>query len=186
MRAFIAVHLNEEIRRAISQAAGELKPLAQSAKWVPPENCHLTLKFLGEIDPNDVERVNAAMKTVLAGVSRWQISVRGMGAFPEKGLPRVIWVGVDDPPGILVRIASGLNEGLSDLAPKERREFVPHVTIARLRDPDPIGAKRLRLELEKRAALSFGSQDVAALHLMESRLTPAGPIYSELIRVQIL
>ena len=181
MRTFIAVELDDAIRSRLAEAQQQLRPVAgASVKWVKPELIHLTLKFLGEIDEGQVADVAEAMALAAAGAGAFELSVAGLGAFPPRGAPRVVWAGVEPHPA-LTALVERLEEGLEILGfARERRPYSPHLTLGRVKDPR--GASALRGRLEAGAAMSFGARRVDDLVLMQSVLTTAGPTYTPLRR----
>jgi len=183
MRTFIAVHFDEAIREKIFAAGASLRKFVASGKWVALENLHLTLKFLGEISEEELGQVKSLVRKCVEGTAPWQVKVRGLGAFPPGGTPRVLWAGIEDPRGNLSRIAANLNEALEGIVPKEARPFVPHITFARLKKvDDPSG---LRREIDRNGHMEFGLHEITSIQLMKSQLSPGGPKYSVLERVEL-
>ena len=145
-------------------------------RWVPPENLHFTLKFLGGITPPQLAGVVAAAREVAARTQRFSITLAGLGAFPSARRPRVVWVGVSSGADHLVALAEHLDVVLRPAhASREDRPFRPHLTIARVRDAAP--ARDLSDEIGVLRELEWGSQTVGAILVMESHLRPSGAIY---------
>ncbi len=141
IRAFIALNLPIETVEQVAELQAELRSAAAAAElrvaWVPPPNMHVTLRFLGEIPE---EAATAIGDTLERNLARWPalpVIVRGVGAFPEQSKPRVIWLGVDDADGAVVKLASEVNGWLDDLgfAP-DKREIQPHLTLGRVKQGD--------------------------------------------------
>lgn len=142
-------------------------------KWVETESLHVTLKFLGEVGEPGVNEVRAALRSV-RGAS-FRLGVRGIGTFPPRGRPRVIWLGLTsaDP---LAALAATVERVLEPLGfPPEGRPFKPHVTLGRVRSPAGLD----RLDLASLRERAFGSWTVEGVSLMESRLSSKGPTYLE-------
>ena len=177
MRTFIAVELDEAIRERLAAAQERLRGAGPKVKWVRPERMHLTLKFLGEIDPETVDAVADAMVAAVEGVAPFEFAVAGIGAFPPRGAPRVVWAGVDDAAGGLTRLHKGLERELRKLGfPREKRAFRPHLTLGRVKERR--GSERLRAQMAADAGAAFGLQRVEELVLFESVLSPQGPTYT--------
>ena len=111
-------------------------PDAGRASWVREENLHLTLKFLGDIPLTNVEAVAQATEGATKTIEPFEITVTGSGAFPPKGQPRVLWVGLEDASGQLALLHTALEDECAQAGfPREERPFHPHLTIARIRKP---------------------------------------------------
>ncbi len=180
MRTFVAVELSDAIRRRLGEAQERLRSARCAVKWVKPELMHITLKFLGEIEEGVIAGIEGAMASAAEGIAPFDLTVAGLGAFPERGAPRVLWAGVRDN-GSLAILNRRLEDGLERLGfARESRPFSPHLTIGRVKDPHGAGA--LRGPLGREAATQFGSCRVESLVLMLSTLSPAGPTYTPLLR----
>jgi len=179
MRAFVAVEMDQGILRQVSPIQRRLADPDASVKWVDPRRMHLTLKFLGEIDPRTVPAVADAMREAASGVEPFEISVGGLGSFPADRSPRVIWLGVRDASGQLAALAAGLEQRLAAAGfPAEGRAFRPHLTLGRVRSRR--GADKLLVRLGAQGSPELGTQFVEEVVLFESQLTRGGPIYSRL------
>jgi len=150
---------------------------------VESENTHLTVKFIGEIDPAKVDGVKAAVARAAAAMQPFEMSVRGAGSFPA-GRPRVIWVGVEEKTGVLSRLHEELELALEPLGVEsEGREFTAHLTLGRVRSGRNVRDLMKLLSVENPAEL--GDSQVESLTLFESKLTPQGPIYSPLAKIRL-
>ncbi|NPV85622.1 MAG: RNA 2',3'-cyclic phosphodiesterase [Anaerolineae bacterium] len=185
LRAFIAIDLSEEVKAEIGMVLRKLQAVSPvPVKWVSPDNIHLTLKFLGDIQPAQVERVGQFLRTEICQFSSFSLTLTGLGAFPNMNRPRVIWIGIGDQP-LLLSLQAVIEKGLERLGfPAEQRSFKPHLTLGRVKDSATVGdlkaiAKRLS-EIEPRF---LASQQVRFVCLYRSILQPAGPIYEQLFRV---
>ncbi len=177
MRLFVALQISEEIRAGIATLSHELKPLDDSWKWTQAENLHVTLKFLGEMPSDKLERVKETLRHVPA---EWPIEVEfsGLGFFPSERHPRVLWVGMKAPRSFPA-LATVIDDALARLGvPKEEREFTPHLTLARNKS-GKISLK-LREAIAKHSATEFGTMKTSAFHLIESKLKSIGPEYTTL------
>ena len=184
MRLFVAVELPEEIKTEIGKTVTELKKLEAGVKWVEEKNIHLTLKFLGEVKDNDIERLKSLVKDVLADTKLFEMSLEGFGAFPEGKTPRVIWVGVEKGKEELKKTADSLEEILSKSGfRKEEREFLSHITIGRVKEKRNIGELKKAIEEKKHA--KFGKSLVGHITIMKSKLSPKGPIYEAIEKIKL-
>lgn len=182
MRTFIAIELSDEIKNTLSQIQSHLKYSGADVKWVEKDNIHLTLKFLGEIDEKKCEKVKAALEGTAQSTKAFEISLKDIGAFPKIDFPRVIWVGLDKGAKESTELAKKVDEALSKLGfPEETRPFAAHLTIGRVRSPKNKLALKEKIEsLQGPGSNSQGPEIISSIFLFQSKLTPAGPIYSKL------
>lgn len=135
LRLFTAVTLPEPQVAWLDEAVAELKGLP-GARWVPPENRHVTLNFLGWVPSDDLERVIAAVDLVAPRHRSATAALAGLGAFPRERRARVLWAGIDDPSGVLAALATGLGEELRTVGYEpEERAYTAHLTLARFKTP---------------------------------------------------
>lgn len=168
MRLFVAVDIPPEIKRELGHAQKNL-PEEGGLKKVELPQMHITLKFLGEVNPRMLDRVDAVLREV--EFSGFKVKVRGIGAFPNERYVKVVWAGCESPE--LEALAHEINGKLSGMFAKE--EFTPHLTIARVK-------RKLVMDdyLKKYAEWKFGDFHVREFHLVESVLERSGPKYSVL------
>lgn len=166
MRLFIAVDVPPEIKKRIGEAQKDL-PEEGGLKKVGLPLMHITLKFLGEVNPKMLGRVDNALREV--SFSPFRVKVRGIGAFPSEKYVRVVWAGCESPE--LEELARQVNEKLGGMFKEE--EFTPHLTIARVKRKLVLGDY-----LKKHAAWDFGEFTVREFHLVESVLRKEGPKYT--------
>jgi len=179
VRAFIAFKLPSDVMDLLQQIQSELKKEDLPIKWVRPDNIHLTLKFLGDVQPSELERIGAAMQAAVAPISPLTLCARGLGVFPSVKRPRVLWCGIGGELETLSRLHSGLDEALAELGiEKEARNFKGHLTLGRVKgkvDPDVmIEALTQYGHMVSRAFV------LRRLTLYQSELKPTGPVYREL------
>ena len=187
MRTFIAIEIPAELKKAIIQQSADLRRAAnRSVRWVTPENIHLTLKFLGEISPANVELLTRALQTEAAQYTPFDISIGTLGAFPNARRPRVIWVGLDAP-ATLSRFQHGIEACTARLGyPPEDKPFSPHLTIGRVRDQVPADEMlALRAALENTPISTLGTFTVGSVQLFKSDLQPGGSIYTRLFSARL-
>lgn len=187
MRTFIAIELPEDIRAGLQREIDALKSLpgGRAVRWVSASGIHLTLKFLGEVAPSRIEGIQDTMNAVAAAQSPFELSIRGIGSFPNNRRPRVVWVGVEDPSGSLARTQKALEDRLSELGfEREDRSFHPHLTLGRVRrEASATEAQELGESLAGAVAREIGNLRVEELSLMRSELRPTGAVYSRMGRV---
>ena len=135
IRVFIGIELSNEVRRKVQEIQSELKPLIRAkVSWAKPENIHITLKFLGEVNVNKIDSIKEELKKVSKMYSLFEMSFRGIGAFPNFRRPRVIWVGVDLGFEFLTQIAKAIEKAMKKFGfPSEGRNFTPHLTLGRIK-----------------------------------------------------
>ncbi len=179
MRLFLAIDLNSEVRDGLDRARRELEREFRGWRWVPPANIHLTLRFLGEVPDERVPTHREAWERATRGCRSLRFEIGGVGAFPPRGAPRVLWCGVRAhlPSGELQRLASALEAAAREegFAP-ERRAFRPHLTIARAQR-----GRRPKVPPAESVGV-LGEVEAAEVVLLRSRLSPRGASYSAVDR----
>jgi RNA 2',3'-cyclic 3'-phosphodiesterase len=177
MRCFIAIDLPAALRSALQQWQSTCRPHAPKARWVRPEGIHLTLQFLGEVPADRVRNVEESLRS-LAAFESFTVQVEGFGFFPDARRPRVFWVGMNVPEA-LAALQQRVEAATASLGfPAQDRAFMPHLTVARFREPQPQPA--LQQFLSRQPAPSFGSIGVSEFYLFESKLAPQGAQYRRL------
>jgi 2'-5' RNA ligase len=178
IRSFIAFDLNSEsVLTKITAAQNLLVKSGADLKLVEPKNIHITMRFLGNIKPNMIEKIFEEMKKVQ--FTPFNVRISGVGAFPKLNYPRVLWAGITEGADQLRSIASQLEPRLCSLGfTPDPKGFSPHLTIARVK------SERNKAVLIKciteNAKYEFGIVKTECLRLKRSDLTPKGPIYSTL------
>jgi RNA 2',3'-cyclic 3'-phosphodiesterase len=177
LRAFVAVPISDAVAVFLRQLQAQIQLPAANIRWVTAENIHLTLKFLGDIDPSRVPEVAARMDAA-AGIFRpFSIVAKGVGVFPNLRHARVIWVGLEGCIDRLKAIQAALESGLESIGFKrEAREFSGHLTIGRIRRRT--GARMIGASLDSAKAAVSDSFRVDRLMLFKSILKPNGPEYT--------
>jgi len=179
IRSFIAIPLNAEIIFHLEKAQKELRALPTDVKWVNPTSIHLTLKFLGNVEEGNVEDIARGIQNGVKGVKTWSTAVRNMGAFPFLKNPRVVWIGIEDQSGQLVRLQNQIEQEMSKLGfAEEKRTFSPHLTLGRVRSSR--GKDELVKYLLDERERVFGEINVDRVILFKSELKPTGAIYTVL------
>jgi RNA 2',3'-cyclic 3'-phosphodiesterase len=182
IRLFFAVELPEEVRRRAADHIAELRGRMPEVRagWELPEKMHITLKFIGEVAPDACAVLSGAAERAASTLSPFRFVIEDAGAFPVRGIPRVLWLGVVDASGFLAQLQKHLEDECEAVGfEREARPFHPHLTIARLRRPD--GARRLAV-LHQEKGFEAAEVFVDALLLIQSELGPAGALYTEVSR----
>jgi 2'-5' RNA ligase len=188
IRSFIAIELPEEVREGLARLRNELERDAHRfVKWVDPGGVHLTLKFLGNIPFKQVTEITKAMEEAAQGTSPFHLEISGLGAFPNLKQARVFWVGIGGEVDKLSRLQQNIDTALAALRfVKEERSFVPHLTLARIRQGASPSERRSFGELVGSTIFEDKYHiKVEAISLMRSQLTPAGAIYTRLSVVEL-
>jgi 2'-5' RNA ligase len=178
IRSFIAFDVNDEsVWKRMADTQNLLVGTRADLKLVKPQNIHVTLRFLGNITPNTVEKIFEEMKKVQ--FTPFDVRINGLGAFPHLRYPRVVWAGITEGADQLRNVFSQLEPRLRSLgfAP-DTKGFSPHLTIARVKS----GRNKAELVkfINENAGYEFGVIKADCLKLKRSELTPKGPIYSTL------
>ena len=186
MRLFIAADLPATVREALAAEQARIQAAlagsTSSLKWVKPEHAHLTLVFIGNVDD---ARVPAVIDAVAADINlpAFVATFEGAGAFPPRGAPRVLWIGVGSGARELVELQRVIASRIAALGlPIDDRAFHPHLTLARWRESRPVDRSRA-LAVAPRGAVARAHIDGATLY--QSRLSPAGPSYTALARATL-
>ena len=173
LRCFVAVELPENMRNEIGRIEEGLR--MPGLRLVKPDLCHITLKFLGDVPTQKIEKICETLRSVR--VAPFNAAVYGMGAFPGRSI-RVVWLGLE---GDFSDLFTQVEESLSQLGfERERRNFSPHVTLGRVGRTSQELSGQIATRLEKFAKVDLGSFSVDRFFLKKSTLTREGPIYEDL------
>ena len=160
------------MRDELARAIGALDESVGGARWVPAQNLHLTMAFLGRVEEQRIGELSSAIAQAVRDHVDFTVRLGALGAFPSVRRADVIWAGLDDATGGLAGLAESVGDALEPLGfPRETRAFQPHVTLARLRPPKPVALTVMP------APLSF---PVERISLFESHLRRPAPVYEEL------
>lgn len=173
----MALELKDEPTKAVIRRIQDvISKSGADLKLVEPKNFHFTLKFLGEIPESKVERVKELLSKVRH--EPFEVSLKGVGVFPNLRRMNVIWVGVSEGQESIKELFLKVNDALSPIFPKERGDFVPHLTIARVRSGR--NKERLAKAVQALAEADVGRARFDEFQFKKSILTPKGPIYEDL------
>jgi 2'-5' RNA ligase len=180
MRCFIAIDIDETIRKALGNLQDELRRKVDirkgDVKWVRPDLTHLTLKFLGEIKDEQVVEVCNITKEVASRHKRFDLDVESVGYFGGRSA-RVLWIGAGQGNDRLLRLQEGLEQQLDSAGwPREGRKFSAHLTLCRIRNTQA-GAKLAQASRQYQD-YELGTLRADSVTVYESELTPQGPIYA--------
>ena len=183
LRAFIAVEIPPEIHQAIESKTAQLQAALDTSlvRWVPADNIHLTLKFLGDVSPTNVEMLSQMLNVEVNQHATFVLKFEGLGAFPNPRRPRVIWIGIQAP-AELEALQHGIEAAAATLGyPREGRPFSPHLTVGRVKqNVGSAGLQKIRSALEQTKIGALGTAQVNAVHLFKSDLKPSGAVYTKL------
>jgi 2'-5' RNA ligase len=188
-RAFVAVLLDGQTRRAVTAQIDRLRPLSKVVAWVPPHNLHLTLRFLGDQTEEQLAEVVPALEEAASGVPTFTVGLKGLGAFPGLDHPRTLWVGISEGVQEVQRLQARVAETLERRGvPIEARAWQPHITIGRVSDEKRWrreGMPELRSAVTRGAATPFATMPVASIALMRSDLYNSGARYTGIASVPL-
>ena len=182
-RLFIAVDIDDATREQVGRIASRLREQigsAAKASWVRPDRMHLTLQFFADADDGLEQSVRAALAH-MPPAAVFDLTLEGLGSFPTRGSPRVLWLGVGAGVPELRRIQNALGRGVG-VSPGHEESFTPHLTLARFRDRVP----REKLSQIADIRAYAGPSRIDRVTLYESRLSPAGPTYLPLAQAPLM
>lgn len=183
VRSFICVEINK------SELVSEIEELISKIKFdgvrpVKSNQLHLTLKFLGEVPDAKITAIKQALQTI--EFPPFNISLEGMGCFPNLNYIRVVWIGINEGSENLKQLASLVEEKLSPFGfPREKRRFSPHLTLARVKKLRNSDKSQLTTIIQDSKTTPIGDQMIEELLLKKSTLTPKGAIYENLLVVPL-
>jgi RNA 2',3'-cyclic 3'-phosphodiesterase len=181
VRLFVALEIPSAVRQNLATLLNSFRSVTKEPRWVRAENLHVTLKFLGEVAEGNVDAIRSAFAGIRSE-NAVALEFRGLGFFPNEKHPRVFWVGTEASPNL--KTLAGDIEGAVEKfgIPREKREFSPHLTLARFERPRlPEALGKLIAESQERA---FGSLHTNEFHLIQSKLKPGGAEYTTIATFQ--
>ena len=183
LRTFIAVEIPPQLQNQIQDTVAPLrKELGSSlVRWVPAQNIHITLKFLGDVSSASVDHLTQILRTEAGSVSAFDIAVSGLGSFPSLKRPRVLFIGIQAP-AELEALYRGIESACARLGYQaEKRGFSPHLTIGRIKEnASAIDQQKIRHTFETITIDSLGTARVNSVHLYKSELKPTGSVYTQI------
>ncbi len=179
IRVFIAVSFNQKLTRELRELQDQFKQLSLNASWVKPENIHLTLKFLGDVETNQVSKVFDPINKTALAFSSFNLRLSNLGIFPSWNRPQILSIGLDNKEEILKKLKKRLELELSNVGfPRDMKPFSPHLTLARLRSPS--NKNLLKKEIEKFSVPLDHLIKISEIKLFKSSLAPKGAEYTKL------
>lgn len=180
LRLFYAIELPSVIKDAITAQYDKYSAVSRQVKWTKPENLHLTLRFLGNVDVQVVPQLQMIMDAMAGSFESFTYSLRGVGCFPSPQRPSILWIGADKGAKSLVSLAVFLEDNLSGLGFKrENRPFKPHITIGRIKFAlNKMFTQEIKNIMHNDQNMEFGQFMVTEILLIKSVLTSAGPVYT--------
>lgn len=177
MRTFLGIELPSHIKEEIVNSFKKFREKNPDIKYVTKENLHITLKFLGDVEEKEINKIKEISKTIAKRFSPFNAIVKGFGAFPSFSRARVVWVGLNKGRDIVSKLNYSLEQELSKIGfSAEKKEYIPHITIGRLRNARALESKE---EYQSSEFL------ITQFTLFQSTLTPKGPIYHPLGRFKL-
>jgi RNA 2',3'-cyclic 3'-phosphodiesterase len=183
IRAFIAISLPDRVKKELDELEKILKRRCPDViKWVEPGSIHLTLKFLGQTTDDKIEEINLGIEYAANGIAPFELVVKDVGAFPNLNRAQVLWVGLQGDLNALAGLQQRVTNNMEQLGfPKEERAFSPHLTIGRVRNyTSPEDCQKIGKVLAETKFEAAPTIIVNEVNLMQSKLTPAGAIYTKL------
>lgn len=184
IRAFIAVQIPEEIKLRFGEIQRRLQASGADVRWVKPGNAHMTLQFLGNTPVDKVEEIKSAVGRAGGSHSDFEVSVEGLGVFPNERRPRVVWIGVTEGADSLAALQTSVSGEMKKLGfEPEKRGYSPHITLGRVKSPKNV-QKLVRI-LDAQRQFHAGKFRATEIHLIRSVLSSEGPTYSTLFSSQL-
>ncbi len=179
IRSFIAVDIPPSLRAKFGALQDELRRTRADVKWTRPEGIHLTLKFLGPVSPEDLEKISSAVAPAILGWKTFRLGIHGAGSFPSDRNPRVVWIGIREGLDEVTRMQKVVDDRAAEAGfPPESRSFTPHLTLGRVKSPK--GKTDLIAAVERNRGIDFGDFEVREVCLFRSDLRPTGAVYTKL------
>ncbi len=187
IRCFLAINFSEPVKAQIKSLQESLARSGADVRWVRPEGVHLTLKFFGQVPEQKIPLIAETTSQIAQTIAPFVLEFFDLGAFPSFRRPKVIWIGLRGDLKSLIELQKGLEQAYTTLGfPPEKRPFVPHVTLGRVKSPKRI--QRLQEQMEKsRSAVGLGWEKtlVKEIVLYKSVLKPSGAEYTPLATLSL-
>jgi 2'-5' RNA ligase len=191
VRLFVAVEPSARVRSAAAAAADGLRAaldarrMSGSFRWVPEENLHLTIWFLGEVPDARAPAIIEALRPPMTEPA-FDLRISGLGVFPPSGRSRVVWMDVTSGAEALARIHDEVGVRLLPLGFRpEGRRYAAHLTLARIKEPFPASARSALRSALERPGVDAGTCRIDSLTVFRSRTAPKGAVYEPLLRVPL-
>ena len=182
MRAFLGIPISEELKPRINSIQDKFSDF--DIKFVESKNLHFNLKFFGEIGNEEIEKLKRALEDICKQFQPFEIKIEGIGAFPSKSYVRVIWLGVKDGYQTLISLAEMIENALESLGYASEEKFVPHLTLGRVKSGK--NKNELMILLRELEDVEVGKMKVDNVILFQSKLSPEGPVYEEVLKIKLI
>lgn len=183
MRTFIAIELIRKTKDALARLQEELKTTGADVNWVKPENIHLTLKFLSEVDEQKIPKISETLERICANIPSFAITLSETGVFPNLKFPRIIWINIKEGKKNTRKLINQIEDSFISLKfAKEKREPCAHITIGRVRSGKNKEALTAKLALIKVPPIT---QKIEAITIFKSALSSKGPTYEKLKQISL-
>ncbi|MBR0472166.1 MAG: RNA 2',3'-cyclic phosphodiesterase [Methanosphaera sp.] len=183
MRTFLAIEIEDYIKNKINETQHIIQEKdAGKIKYVETENIHLTLKFFGEINEDQLDDIKKAINKIIVKYDQYSLKVVNLGAFPNIYRPRVIWTGIKDNK-VTSNLIRDLDNEFNKLGFRKEKEYVPHITIGRVKKIEDKEELSSALKLLKKRY--HGKMEVKKICLKSSKLTSDGPIYKNIAEFKL-
>lgn len=190
VRLFVALELDRAVQASLEPHLEIIRRAvpAQLVRWTPLANIHLTLKFLGDVPIAHVPKLMAAFDSATQGIPTFLTKIQGVGCFPNARRPRIVWLGLDDVNGHLMRLHQAVERTIAPLGyPTEARPFNPHLTIGRVKqDGEPARLSQLGTAIQQCHIGLVANWATNIVSLMQSELNPAGAQYTALKQITLV
>jgi 2'-5' RNA ligase len=183
IRTFIAIELPAALKQDVDRLIVTLKPLGEGVRWVRAANLHFTLRFLGDIEQEDVTGLAEELIRNLSDLKPFSLKLSGLGCFPNMRRPRVIWLGGDGDMESLKNLAYQVESACRDSGfGKSDKRFSAHLTIGRIKNP-----RGLESFIGRLTNVEFESDEfvVGEVIVFKSDLSPRGPTYTAMAKIPI-
>jgi 2'-5' RNA ligase len=183
LRLFIGIPPAKSVENHLESILARLRPKSRDVKWVPAENIHLTLKFLGTIEESMVISITDVLQKASGNYRTFTLTLSGVGVFPNVRSPRVVWVGMNES-SVLTELQADIEDGLASLGfEREKRKYTAHLTLGRFKSSR--GKSILKEKIETYRERVTGSFDVGTISLMKSDLGPSGAKYTRVAEARL-
>lgn len=186
IRTFIAVDISNNIRNSAFKTTTRLQSLATDYNWVEKDHLHITLNFLGDVEEAEVPSVCRLVQNTVAEFGTFELSVNGLGCFPNNDKPRVVWLGIDEGEQELLALNGRLADALEGLRfPRENKDYLPHLTLGRLRRGGRLSPPISEF-VGQQSQLRAGKMIVDHVVVYSSFLDRSGPTYTPMSKVDLI
>lgn len=186
IRTFVAVDVSDAIRAAAVKMIGRLIAETADYVWVDRDHLHITMNFLGDVSETEIPTVCRAISSAVLEFGSFEMSVRGLGCFPNASKPRVVWLGVGRGMSELLALHERIAVALEALRfPRERKDYQPHMTLGRLKRGGRLSAS-ISQSIAKHASIEAGGMTVKEIAIYSSFVDRIGPTYTAMSRIELV